>query len=204
MKVLVGCEFSQIVTKAFRDKGHEAYSCDLLPTEGNPEWHFQEDVLKVIDRERWDLGIFHPPCTYLSYAATHCWDTPGREALREKAMTFFLNLYNAPIDKVCVENPVGHPNTVFRIPDQVLQPYYFGESVIKRTCLWLRGLPKLYHIPTDTMFEKQTHCPKPEPIYHRRHNGKAIHFTEAKHGGHKRSRFFQGIADGMAEQWGKQ
>ncbi|MGR3292527.1 MAG: DNA cytosine methyltransferase [Candidatus Scalindua sp.] len=200
MKVLIACEFSGIVREAFARQGHDAWSCDLLPTE-QPGQHIQGDVLDILD-DGWDLMIAHPPCTYLSYAATHCWDAPGRAELREIALGFFLKLYNAPIDKICIENPVGHPNTVFRIPDQIVQPYYFGDNVIKRTCLWLRGLPKLYHIPEDTLFEKKTHLPKPEPIYRRRHDGKAIHFSEAKHGGHERSRFFQGIADAMASQWG--
>lgn len=200
MRVLVACEFSGIVREAFRAKGHDAISCDLLPTE-RPGPHIQGDVLDILD-DGWDMMIAHPPCTYLSYAATHCWDAPGREALRQDAMDFFMALYNAPVSRVCIENPVGYPNTKFRTPDQIVHPYYFGDNDMKRTCLWLRGLPKLYHISETTLFERKTHTRKPEPIYHRRGSGEAIHFTEAKHGGHERSRFFQGIADAMAEQWG--
>src|SRR3990167_5240556 len=135
MKVLVACECSQVVCKSFRDKGHEAYSCDLLPTKGNPDWHIQDNVLRHLD-EGWDLMIAHPDCTFLSYVGTRHWNKLGRENKRQEAFVFFMACVNAPIEKICVENPVGYPNIAYRKPDQIIHPYFFGEPFQKRTCLW--------------------------------------------------------------------
>lgn len=200
MKVLIACEFSGRVREAFKAKGHDAWSCDILPTE-IPGNHIQDDVLLHL-ADGWDLIIAHPPCTYLSYAANHCWNAWGRKQKREKALAFFLKLYDAPIPRVCIENPVGYPNTVFRKPDQIVEPFYFGDNQRKRTCLWLKNLPVLHHCEKNELFSRATHCPPPKPIYLRKTDGKAIHFTEANHGGHKRSVSFHGIANAMAEQWG--
>jgi hypothetical protein len=164
MKVLIACEYSQIVTQAFRDKGHEAFSCDILPTEGNPSWHYQGNVFDIIN-DNWDLMIAHPPCTYLSYAGIKYWNDDGRKEKRDQALDFFMKLYNAPIPKVAVENPVGYPNTIFRKPDQIVKPYYFGESEQKNICLWLKGLPKLVHIKSPDLFLPVTHVAKPLPKY---------------------------------------
>lgn len=198
LRVLVACESSGVVRRAFRSRGHEAYSCDLLPAEdGELAYHFEDDIRKVLPNAGpWDLLIAHPPCTYLSYAATWCWNRPGRAELRETAMTFFLALYHAPVARVAVENPVGYPNTVFRKPDQIVHPYYFGDPFCKRTCLWLRGLPKLVHPDPRALA-------KPVPVY-RSKSGKALHYTEALsgHKGQVRSRTFAGIAAAMADQWG--
>ncbi len=202
MRVLIACEESQIVCMAFRNVGIEAYSCDLLPCSGgHPEWHIQDDVLKHLDDD-FDMMIAHPPCTYLSYAANRHWNSPGRDILRQVAMELFMKLYNAPIEKICIENPVGYPNTVFRKPDQIIHPYYFGDPELKRTCLWLKGLPKLDY--------SQTIIEKPKPYYYsngEKTKGQAIYFTEAQKQGGKqksiiRSRTFPGIAKAMAEQWG--
>jgi hypothetical protein len=158
-------------------------------------------VLSILE-DRWDLMIAHPPCTYLSYAGIRHWNALGRKEKREEAMQFFMALYNTPIGKICMENPVGYPNTILRKPDQIIHPYYFGDSVQKRTCLWLKNLPVLNY--------SETILPKPEPLYIRKgkkHNGKKIHWVEGiKGSGEKRakerSKTFQGIADAMAEQWG--
>ena len=124
MKVLVACEFTQIVCKAFREKGHEAFSCDLLPTEGNPEWHIQGDVLEILD-DGWDLMIAHPPCTYLSSVQNGLIKKyPKRREKRYEAFDFFLWCYFLPVKKVCIENPVGYLNSRFRKPDQIIQPYF--------------------------------------------------------------------------------
>lgn len=199
IKVLVGCEFSQVVTHAFRRRGHEAFSCDVLPTEGNPEWHIQGDVRDVFN-EGWDLAILHPPCTYLTYAATRHWNNPGRAEKREEAMKFFMEMIDAPIKKIAVENPVGYPNSVYRKPDQIIQPYYFGDAFQKRTCLWLKNLPLL--TPSKML-------PKPEPLYYcqgEKCKGKAINWCEGIRGEGERwkarSKTFPGIADAMADQWG--
>ena len=204
MKVLIACEESQTVCKAFRKLGHEAYSCDTLDCSGGKlQWHIKDDVLKHLNKD-WDLMIAHPPCTYLSYAGIRHWNNIGRKELREKAMAFFLTLWNAPIKRICVENPVGYPNTVFRKPDQIIHPYYFGEPFQKRTCLWLKELPKLDY--------EKTIIQKPEPLYickGKKCYGKKIHFTEGIKGlNHKersriRSKTFEGIAKAMAKQWGK-
>ena len=202
MKVLVGCEYSQTVTKAFRERGYEAFSCDILPTEGNPEWHLQMDVFEAIKIIKPDLAIFHPPCTYLSYAGIKHWNKPGRAEKRKLAMQFFMDLVHAPIKRICIENPVGYPNVAYREPDQIIHPYYFGEPYQKRTCLWLKNLPKLWY--------RQTIIPKPEPLYicqGEKCKGKKINWCEGiKGSGKKRSleraRFFKGVAEAMAEQWG--
>jgi len=202
MRILIACEASQVVCKAFRSVGIEAFSCDIIPCSGNhPEWHILGDVLNHL-KDGWDMMIAHPPCTYLSYVGNRHWNNPGRKELREQSMEFFLKLYNAPIDKICVENPVGYPNSIFRKPDQIIHPYFFGDPELKRTCLWLKGLPKLDY--------SQTFIAKPEPKYISngiKTKGQKIYFTEAQKRNDKdksriRSRTFQGIANAMASQWG--
>lgn len=150
MRVLIACEFSGIVRDAFAARGHDAWSCDLLPTE-RPGNHIQGDVLEVLN-DGWDLMIGHPPCTYLSNAgAKHLYKggvlQKDRLALGLEAKELFMAMLNAPIEKVCIENPI--PSTVFLLPkyDQVIQPFYFGHPFQKRTCLWLKNLPPL--ISTD-------------------------------------------------------
>ena len=203
MKILIACEFSGRVRDAFIRKGHDAVSCDILPTE-SPGPHYQGDVFDIINRG-WDMMIAHPPCTYLSYVANRVWNVAGRKEKREQAMRFFLDLYKADIPKKAIENPVGYPNTVFRKPDQIIEPYYFGDPVRKRTCLWLDELPVLDHADTDTLFMKKSHV-SPEPVYLTA-SGRKVHFTEGASGSgeqraHIRSKTFPGIANAMAEQWG--
>lgn len=200
MKVLIACEYSGITRNAFIKNGHDAWSCDLLPTD-LPGPHIQGDALEVINSRQFDLLIAHPPCTYLSYAATKYWNRPGREEKREAALRFFMACINAPIARVCVENPVGYPNTVYRAPDQLIHPFYFGDRQLKLTCLWLRGLKKLWYYRAPTLFEAQTSTEYPEPTYTDK-SGKKRYFTDANHGGHIRSKTFQGIANAMANQWG--
>ena len=204
MRVLIACEFSGIVRDAFIARGHDAMSCDLLPTE-KPGPHYQGDVLDIIN-DGWDMMIAHPPCTFLSYAAIKYWNRPGRAEKREGALQFFLTLYRAPILKIAIENPVGYPNSVFRKPDQIVKPYYYGEAEQKNICLWLKGLPHLYHAKEKDLFNDKTHIEKPSPTYIDK-SGKPRYFTDAISGLSKdaqknRSRFFQGIADAMASQWG--
>jgi hypothetical protein len=202
MKVLVACEESQTITIAFRNLGHEAYSCDINPCSGgHPEWHLQQDVVPLLTPE-WDLMIAHPPCTYLSYVGTRHWNKPGRAELREKAMQFFMLFINEPIKRICVENPLGYPTKVYRKPDQTIHPYYFGDKDQKRTCLWIKNLPKLYWVWKDDMFYKQTAVEKPEPYCFLKTTGKPIYWTEYKHGSIVRSKTFPSIANAMAQQWG--
>lgn len=195
MKVLVACEESQEVCKAFRKLGHEAYSCDILPCSGgHPEWHIQDDVLRHLS-DGWDLMIAHPPCTYLSYAGIR-WFKGNSERYEKmvSAMEFFMKLYNAPIEKVSVENPLGFPCKLFRSPNQVINPFQFGHPERKRTCLWLKTLPML----------KPTMEVTPEkPISIDSTTGHKRYFTDGTHRNPKlRSKTFPGIAKAMAEQWG--
>ena len=200
MKVLIACEFSGIVREAFRKRGHDAWSCDLLPTEIPSEFHLQNDVRLFLDAD-WDLMIAHPPCTYLSTVGNRHLKCPGRIEARDTAAAFFMELWNAPIQRKAIENPVGYMSSIFRKPDQIFQPYEFGHSVQKRTCLWLDGLPPLR--PTNIV-------PKPEPEYlcqGPKSFGKQIHYVEAAPGDgiermKYRSRTFLGVAEAMAEQWG--
>ena len=199
MKVLVACEFSGIVRDAFREKGHDAMSCDLVPSE-KPGAHFQGDVMDIINDD-WDLMIAHPPCTYLSTVGNRHLGQPGRDIKRRAAAVFFMALWDCKIPKICIENPVGYMSSIFRPADQIIQPYQFGHPVQKRTCLWLKNLPPLK--PTIVL-------PKPEPEYlcqGKKTIGKKIYFVEAAKGDglqreQYRSRSFQGIADAMADQWG--
>lgn len=205
MKVLVACEESQRVCISFRERGHEAYSCDLLPCSGgHPEWHIQKDVIPLLN-ENWDIIIAHPPCTYLTSACNRSFDTGkyGKHAwermrLRNEAIAFFYKFVIANCRKIAIENPVGIMSTAFRKPDQIVQPYQFGDPYEKRTCFWLKGLPKL--IPTEIV--------EPEP---RRVFASANSMPEwycklanlpKEIRSKERSKTFWGIARAMAEQWG--
>jgi site-specific DNA-cytosine methylase len=206
MKVLIACEESQRVCIAFREKGHEAYSCDIEPCSGgHPEWHIQDDVLKHLDKD-WDLIIAHPPCTYLSNAGIAWFNEEkyGEKAIKRKkdrleAFDFFMKFANAKCEKICIENPVGYVNSHWRKPDQTIQPYMFGDADSKRTCLWLKGLPKLK--PTKIVE------PKIYAYYKKgKKKGKPIYWCDYKMFGEDRakirSKTFEGIARAMAEQWG--
>lgn len=195
MRVLVACEFSGAVRDAFRALGHDAVSCDLLPTE-KPGPHMQGDVLTLLDGE-WDLMIAHPPCTYLTVAANG-WHArrPERQPLREEAAAFFMALYNAPIARVCIENPIGVMSTLFRKPDQIVQPWQYGHPERKATCFWTRGLPKL--TPSNVV--------EPETVKGLSPKGKKYYslnwLRQNEERWKIRSRTFTGIAAAMASQWG--
>lgn len=226
MNVLIACECSQTVCKEFRALGHEAYSCDIEDQYGgHPEWHIKGDCLEVLrgqmfktedgsthNIDKWDLIIAHPPCTYLSNAATRNHSTKRntieqineRTAKRIQAQEFFMKFANANCEKVAIENPVGVMSTVYRKPDQIIEPYQFAESeedtenyITKRTCLWLKGLNAL----------KTNNLPKPDnaKLYGRWSNGKAGCWNEVqgqKNRATVRSKTFPGIAKAMAKQWG--
>lgn len=203
MKVLVACEESQAVTKEFRALGHEAFSCDILPCSGgHPEWHLQQDVIPFL-KENWDLIIAFPPCTYLSVAG-NAWlnvEKYGEAAIKRKqlqkeAAEFFMEFINAHCKRVAVENPVGYMNGNYRKPDQIINPYLFGDADRKRTCLWLKGLPLL----------KPTNIVEPaQPTYIDK-SGKKRYFVDAMSQGPERaklrSKTFPRIAKAMASQWG--
>ena len=209
MKIILGCEESQAVCIAFREQGHEAYSCDIQECSGgHPEWHIISDIFKIIeggffntengdlhDVWNWDMGIFFPKCTYLTISANKWYaDMPPRksgtlvgEARREarrEAIDFFMRLYNCNIPQIGIENPIGVMSSAFRKPDQVLQPWMFGHPETKATCLWLKGLPLL----------------KPTNIVEGREQ--RLHFlSPSKDRAKIRSKTFPGIAQAMAAQW---
>lgn len=226
MLVLVACEESQRTTIEFRKLGHIAFSCDILePSGGHPEWHIKQDVLPLLNgtcsfttmngvthfvNDGWDLIIAHPPCTYLTVSG-NAWfniEKYGDKArerikLREEAYDFFMKFVNANCDKIAIENPVGYMNSHYRKPDQIIQPYMFGDRARKKTCLWLKGLPLLK--PTDMVdcgeiggngysIEAGMYGLKDE-------NGKSLRYNDPRTA-IIRSKTFPGIAKAFAEQWG--
>jgi len=202
-RVLVACEESQTVCKAFRRYGFDAYSCDLLPCSGgHPEWHIQGNVFDIIN-DGWDCMIAHPECTRLTVAANKYYKPeyadrfPTINEDRETAVNFFMKIANAPIRKIAIENPIGIMSTRYKKPTQVIQPYWFGDTERKGTCLWLKNLPKL--IPTNMV--------KPEIIIHKSgRTDSKLHFETLKLPREERrkarSKTFEGIAQAMVEQWG--
>ena len=183
MKVLVACEFSGIVRDAFIKRGHDAMSCDLLPTE-TPGAHYQGDVRDVLDYP-WDLMIAHPPCTHLSVSGARHFSEKRMDGRQQSAVSFFMRLAKADIPRIAIENPVCIMSTLWRKPDQTIQPWEFGHGETKATCLWLKGLPPLQ--PTDIVPGREARVWKMTPSADR---------------GKLRSRTFQGVADAMAGQWG--
>lgn len=223
MNVLVACEESQRVCMAFREKGHRAFSCDVIECSGDhPEWHIKQDVIPLLNgkckfttcdgkvhkiEDRWDMIIAHPPCTYLSTAATQCHSLKvktleqisERTLKRIESMRFFMTFINADCEKIVIENPQGVMSACYRKPDQYIHPYYFAKTVndedyvTKKTGLWLKGVKPLEYKcelanPMDT-----ARCWK---------NGKKINWTEGSHSAKTRSKTFVSIAKAMAEQWG--
>ena len=194
-RVLIACEFSGIVREAFKAKGHDAWSCDLLPTE-IPGQHIQGDVLEHLE-DGWDMMIAFPPCTHLSKAGGAHWKKPEKKRLQWEALKFVHLLMDAPIERIAIENPIGAINTRIRKPDQRIQPYQFGHSWTKETCLWLKNLPVL----------KSTNIVKPTGNWVKPGNWRPHRkFNDVPEGGNgnwkDRSRMFKGIAQAMASQWG--
>ena len=184
MRVLVACEFSGIVRDAFRRKGHDAWSCDLLPCEGDPRYHYQQDVREVLHND-WDLMIAHPPCDHLAVSGARWFAEKRADGRQGAAIDFFMMLVNAPIELIAIENPIGIMSTRYRKPDQIIQPWQFGHGETKATCLWLKNLPLLE--PTNIVDGREARVHKMPPGPNR---------------GKERSRTYPGIAYAMAEQWG--
>lgn len=227
MKLLVACEESQVVCSAFRARGHEAYSCDIIECSGGrPEWHIQNDVTYLLnggcgfytnDGEEhyisgtWDMIIAHPPCTFLTNTGNRWFNELryGEKAIqrmkdREKASVFFMTVWNADCEKVVMENPVGYMNTYFRKPDQIIHPYYFAESEDdencerKATCLWMRGVPPLtYEIKYQPRVIVYKNGKGTDSPWHMKTMG-----LPPDERSRLRSKTFPGIAKAMAEQWG--
>lgn len=223
MNVLVACEESQRVCIAFRNKGHNAFSCDIINCSGErPEWHIKQDVLPLLNGNcsfvtcdgvrhtiegKWDLILAFPPCTYLTSAGNRWFNverygdkTIQRIQLREEAAAFFMAFVNADCDKIAIENPIGYMNTKYKKPTQIIQPWQFGTPIRKSTCLWLKGVDCLKAINIVN--------PEEDDIYYS-NNGKrdskfrleTLHLPK-KERAKERSKTFQGIANAMAEQWG--
>lgn len=196
MNVLVACEFSGVVRDAFRKKGHNAWSCDILPAEDGSPWHYQDDIFNVLSfKKNIDLMIAHPPCTYLSNAGNKHKKNLDRIRPQLDAIDFFMQLAAANIPKIAIENPIGTMSTAWRKPDQIIHPWQFGHEARKPTCLWLKGLNPL--VPTNIVGKgpvKVTKSGRRIPVWYNLPPGP----NRAK----LRSITFQGIADAMAEQWG--
>lgn len=218
MKVLVACEESQRVCTAFREIGHEAYSCDIQECSGgHPEWHVVEDALKLLNPQhritifgnpgiiivtmdgkthyidKWDLLIAHPPCTHLAVSGAR-WFKEGKkpQCLQDEAAEFFMQFINADCDRIAVENPICVMSTRYKKPSQIINPYQFGHPEQKKTCLWLKGLPLLKE--TDNVYKYMMTLPLKQRT--------RIHWLGSNHS-RERSKTFPGIAKAMAEQWGK-
>ena len=127
LKILIGCEFSGMVTQAFREKGHEAYSCDLLPTEGNPDWHIKGDILEILN-DGWDMGLFFPPCTHLASSGARWFEEKRKDGRQQEGINFFMKMINASIEKIAVENPIGIMSTIYRKPIAERQSYYYHKQ----------------------------------------------------------------------------
>jgi len=207
MRILLACEESQEVTKRLRAKGHEAFSCDILPCSGGkPEWHLQQDVTELL-KEKWDMIIAFPPCTFLTVTGNRWFNIERygdkaikRHADRKEAIEFFKMFANADCDKIVIENPVGVMSTHYKKPNQIINPYQFGDPFEKKTCLWIKGLPNL--IPTNIVEPpKRTEFAsgKSMPTWYA-DAWKLPKEERAK----LRSKTFPGIAEAMAEQWTQQ
>jgi len=212
MNVLFGCEESQECCKAFRERGHDAFSCDFKPCSGgHPDWHLQMDVFEAIKLKNWDMAVFFPDCTFLTCSAEWAYGEPpyhqkvkpgtlvgkGRRAAREDAVDFFMRLYNCGIPKIAIENPIGVMSSRFRKPNQVIQPNNFGEDASKSTCLWLKNLPRLNgtkYIPPRIVNGKKR--------WGNQTDGGQNKLTPSDNRAAMRSKTYQGIAAAMAAQWG--
>lgn len=197
MKVLIACEFSGTVRDAFTAAGHEAWSCDLLPSETKGQ-HYQGDVLDLIRKDKgrgFDLMIAFPPCTHLSSSEAVYWPAKQKDGRQQQAIELVYALKDAPINHIAIENPVGILSRLWRKPDQIIHPYYFGTPELKKTCLWLKNLPKLIYDAGKEKPEPKGHCIKKNG---ERYN---YYYHQAK-SPKERSRFWPCIAKAMAEQWG--
>ena len=185
MLILIACEFSGVVRRAFREFGHNAYSCDLLPADDNSRFHFKADAASIINFWKWDMMIAFPPCTHLAVSGARHFLEKRKDGRQQQAVEFFMKLVNSDIEKIAIENPVGIMSTHYRRPDQIIQPWQFGHGETKKTCLWLKNLPRL--VPTNIVEGREARIHKMPPGPNR---------------WKERSITYQGIAEAMAQQWG--
>ena len=191
MKVLVACEFSGIVRDAFIKQGHDAMSCDLLLTE-KPGPHYQGDVFDIIHYD-WDMIIAFPPCTHLAVSGARWFPEKRADGRQQQAIDFFMALANAPCERIAIENPIGIMSTIYRKPDQIIQPWQFGHGETKATCLWLKGLPQLKS--TNNVYNEMMKLPKKE-------RSRIHYMSPSENRSKERSRTYHGIAKCMAATWG--
>jgi len=193
MKILVACEESQAVTIELRKLGHEAYSCDTEPCSGgHPEWHLQEDVVPLL-KQKWDMIIAFPPCTHLAVSGAAWFEQKRKDGRQQQGIDFFNLFTNVDCPRIAIENPIGIMSNLYRKPDQIIQPWMFGHTERKATCLWLKGLPKL----TETENVKEKMLNLPQNIQERIH-----YLPPGPERSKLRSKTYEGIAKAMAEQWG--
>lgn len=202
MRVLVACEESQAVTKELRRLGHEAYSCDIQECSGgHPEWHLQQDVIPLLS-EKWDMIIAFPPCTDLAVSGARHFAKKRADGRQQRSIEFFMRFVNADCQKIAIENPIGIMSSIYRKPDQIIQPYQFGDHARKSTCLWLKGLHKLS--PTNIVdcgeIARGGFSIGASLNYARDENGKILSWNDPRTA-KARSKTFPGIARAMAEQW---
>lgn len=208
MKILVACEESQAVTIELRKRGHEAYSCDIESCSGgHPEWHIQQDVTELLNGycafetcdgefhgtiSKWDMIIAFPPCTHLAVSGARHFAAKREDGRQQHGIDFFMRLVNADSERIAIENPIGIMSTVYRKPDQIIQPWQFGHPETKQTCLWLKGLPLLKE--TNNVYDEMMKLPK--------NQRERVHYMpNTKDRSKLRSKTYQGIAEAMAEQW---
>ncbi|HEY1403527.1 MAG TPA: hypothetical protein VGB05_05330 [Pyrinomonadaceae bacterium] len=220
MDIIVGCEYTQEVCQALRAAGHNAYSCDILPTEGDPRYHLQCDVFEAINSRWWDAGIFFPDCTFVCSSGLHwCKRDPTRAAKRDAGVEFARRLMEVDIEYIALENPIGCLSTRIRKPDQIIQPYEFGEDASKATCLWLKNLPKLKKTkfveprmvctPCGGTFKYgERDCPHcwsegalAKPRWANQTDGGQNRLGPSETRGLDRARTYPGVAAAMATQW---
>lgn len=204
-KILLACEESQAVTTEFRKLGFEAYSCDLLPcTGGYPEWHLQQDVIPLLN-EKWDLIIAFPPCTDLAVSGAMHFEKKRANGTQQKSIEFFMKFVNAKCDKIAIENPIGIMSKIYRKPDQIIQPWQYGDKAQKSTCIWLKNLPKLEAtdiVDKGEFFEwkdGKTGKLKKQPMWYYQ---ALLNSKTPEQRRTLRSKTFPGIAKAMAMQWG--
>ena len=203
MRILVGCEESQAVTIELRKLGHEAFSCDVMDSSGGyPQWHIQGDLLKELHKG-WDMLIAFPPCTHLAVSGARHFEQKIKDGRQQQGIDFFMEMINAPIDKICVENPIGIMSTKYRKPSQIIQPWMFGDKAQKSTCLWLKNLPLL--VPTNIVekgefieFVSKKGVKKRQPKWY---FDALKNSKNASERSKLRSKTFKGIAKAMATQF---
>ena len=200
MSILIACEESQVVCKAFRALGHEAYSNDIIECSGDhPEWHLKMDVFDAISLREWDMMIAHPPCTYLAVSGIH-WNNKkeGRKQKTEEALLFIKRLMDVDISKICIENPISIISSRIGKPSQIIRPYQFGDDSTKATCLWLKNLPKL---TSTNIITPSKHITKSGKVYDKWWFDTCL-ISNLQERAKIRSKTFRGIANAMSTQWG--